>query len=115
MVVVSLFFSPWADPENVVEITRESETLDDSPLYGGSLVEAVECIKTELPVDSTFTVLRIVKEDGVLLEEMETEVLSTGRKYEDKIVREILPGVSEALKLIGIAAETFLELRGEQR
>lgn len=114
MVAVSLFFSPWTDPENIVEITRESSTLDDSPLYSGSLADAVESIKAELPADSTFTVLRVVKEDGVLLEEMETEVLSTGRKCSDKVVREILPGVQDALKLISRAAETFIELRGNQ-
>lgn len=108
---VSLFFVPWNDPTNTIECVEEAERLEDISTYGVSMMEAAAIVREELPLDCTFNMLRVVKEDGVPMEEMETEMLSTGRKPEDPLVKETLQSIQKVLNFIGGVADTLAELK----
>lgn len=111
MVTVSLFFVPWNDPENSIECTEEAEKLEDNSFYGISMIEAAEKVKGDLSLDCTYHMLRVVKEDGEVLGEMETEMLSTGRTIEEPLVKESLQSIQKVLNFIGGVADTLAELK----
>lgn len=100
---VMLFFVPWNTPEDIIEFSTERCDLDEIDVYGVPMVEAAEKVKNDLPLDTTFNMLRCVKHGDEVLE-MENVCVSTGRKPEDSIVLENLQGVKKVLDVIGKVA-----------
>lgn len=107
---VMLFFVPWNNPEDIIEFSTERCDLDEIDVYGVPMMEAAEKVKKDLPLDTTFNMLRCVKHGDEVLE-MENVCVSTGRKLEDSIVLENLQGVKKVLDVIGKVAGS-LEVLG---
>lgn len=108
--IVTLFFVPWENPEDIIEFTTERECLEDIDVYGISMVEAAEIVKADLPLDTTFHMLRSVKHGEESLE-LDVVTLSTGSSVNEPIVLETLQGVRKAMEVISKVADTLQGLQ----
>lgn len=109
MYSVALFFVSWNNPEDGYEFVMERDNLEDIDIYNVSMVDAANIVKEDLPLDTTFNMLRCVKCGEEILE-IENACLSTGSKEDDPIVSENLQGVKEILRVIDKVAVSLEEL-----